>query len=99
MVVYADELDSNLVIYYDKPNWLYRDGIRLSETSSGYGKKLTSDYKIRFIGKDYRLYWTCFSNVSSVWFQCKKYGKVFIRWDICQYELLENSPSTWRVKQ
>lgn len=91
MVVYADDLDTNFKIYRCKPEWLYCGDVRLSETTTGYGKKLTSDYKIRFLGKDYRVYWTCFSNVSSVWFKCKKYGQVFIKWDICQYELLENS--------
>lgn len=40
----------------------------LQETASGYGSRLNTGMKIRFDGRDYRLYATCFSNVSSVWF-------------------------------
>jgi hypothetical protein len=81
MVNYADELDSSLSVYEDKPKWLYCGQIRLMETRSGYGMKLTSDYKVKFNGKNYRLYWTCISNVGSIWFTCKKYGKLFLRYD------------------
>ena len=81
MVNYADDLDSNLSVYESKPKWLYHGETRLMETASGYGMRLTSDYKVKFMGKNYRLYWTCVSNVSSVWFKCKKYGKLFLRHD------------------
>ena len=53
MVNYADDLDSNLSVYEDKPKWLYCGQIRLMETRSGYGMKLTSDYKVKFMGKNY----------------------------------------------
>lgn len=59
---YADEL-------IDSPLWWHRQG--LSQTSSGYGRKLTSRYKISFEGKNYRLYTTCFSNAGSTWFIAK----------------------------
>jgi hypothetical protein len=84
MVNYADDLDSSLSVYEDKPKWLYSGQTRLMETRSGYGIKLTSDYKVKFMGKKYRLYWTCISNVGS-WFICKKYGKLFLRSDNMVY--------------
>ena len=79
MVVYADDLDNECQLFLDKPEWLYRNGIRLTETATGYGKKLTTDFKIKFMGRNYRIYTTVYSNNGSNWFQCKKYGKVFIR--------------------
>ena len=38
------------------------------QTSSGYGAKLTTPYKISLDGKMRRLYATCYGNASSVWF-------------------------------
>ena len=43
----------------------------LSQTASGYGRKLTSAYKISFNGKLYRLYTICFSNAGSTYFTAK----------------------------
>lgn len=43
----------------------------LQQTASGYGRKLTMREKIRFEGKNYRLYCTQFSNAGSVWFTVK----------------------------
>jgi hypothetical protein len=43
----------------------------LQETSTGYGGKLTSSYKIQYCGKLYRLYVTCYSNCASHWFTVK----------------------------
>lgn len=43
----------------------------LQETASGYGRRLNSGLKIRFEGRDYRLYVTIFSNVGSTWFTTK----------------------------
>lgn len=50
----------------DSPLDWQRQG--LQQTATGYGRKLTSRYKIRYNGKDYRLYATCFSNAASHWF-------------------------------
>lgn len=79
MISYAEDLDSKCEVYLSEPKWLYSGNTRLSETATGYGKKLTSDYKIKFEGKDYRVYVTIYSNIGSCWFKCKKYGQVFIR--------------------
>jgi hypothetical protein len=49
----------------------------LQQTASGYGSKLTSQYKIDFEGKLYRLYVTQFSNAGSTWFRVHG-RKVFV---------------------
>lgn len=59
----------------DAPLWWQERG--LQQTASGYGSKLTSSYKIRFGGRDYRLYVTCYSNAGSTWFTVKG-RKIFI---------------------
>ena len=41
----------------------------LRETASGYGKKLTSQWKVRFNGKLYRVYITSYSNSGTAWFK------------------------------
>lgn len=51
------------------PLWWHKQG--LSQTSSGYGAKLTTPYKISLDGKMRRLYATCYGNASSVWFLLK----------------------------
>lgn len=50
----------------------------LSQTASGYGNKLVSRYKVRFEGRDYRLYVTCFSNTGSTWFTVRK-QRIYVR--------------------
>lgn len=53
----------------DAPLWWHEQG--LQQTASGYGRRLTSRYKIDFNGKQYRLYTTIFSNAGSTWFKVK----------------------------
>src|SRR5437868_7714124 len=43
----------------------------LQQTASGYGARLTTDKKINYGGRLYRLYATCYSNAASVWFTVK----------------------------
>lgn len=56
----------------------------LQQTASGYGRKLTTEWKIHYasspltVGRLYRIYATCFSNVASHWFMCKG-QKIFIQ--------------------
>lgn len=57
---------SELIV--DQPEWMQRG---LTQTASGYGKKLNSGLKISFNGKLYRLYTTIFSNNGSIWFIVK----------------------------
>lgn len=45
--------------------------LRLQETASGYGAKLTSPHKISFEKKEYRIYNTCYGNSGSAWFKAK----------------------------
>lgn len=47
----------------DSPLWFHERG--LSETASGYGKKLTTSLKIWLDGKFYRVYCCCFSNAGT----------------------------------
>jgi len=49
----------------------------LQQTSTGYGAKLTSSFKINFNGKLRRLYHTCYGNASSCWFVTKG-RKIFV---------------------
>lgn len=43
----------------------------LQQTASGYGQKLTTEHKISFCDKLYRLYCTQYGNAGSVWFTAK----------------------------
>jgi len=56
-------LDVNLI---DAPLWWHEQG--LQETASGYGRKLTTRYKVPFNGRNYRVYCTQIGNVGSLWF-------------------------------
>jgi hypothetical protein len=75
---YTHEIDENCKdenkIYC--PLWYHEKN--LQQTSSGYGSRLTSPYKIKFEGRMYRIYVTIFSNAGSSWIMTKKYGKLYI---------------------
>jgi hypothetical protein len=62
--IYLD--NSELV---DAPLWWHKKG--LSQTASGYGRKLTTSHKINYEDRFYRVYATCFSNAASLWFTAK----------------------------
>jgi hypothetical protein len=53
----------------DDPLWYHKQ--HLQQTASGYGAKLTSQYKVSYNGKLYRIYHTCYGNASSAWFVAK----------------------------
>jgi hypothetical protein len=70
------------VIYLDYKKDLIVDELPwqklgLQQTSSGYGAKLTSRYKIHFEGRKYRIYVTIYGNAGSSWFKHKG-KKIFI---------------------
>src|SRR5436305_997122 len=44
------------------PKWME---LGLTQTASGYGKRLNSGWMIHYNGRLYRVYATCFSNVAS----------------------------------
>jgi hypothetical protein len=50
------------------PDWMKRG---LSETASGYGRRLNSGLKIHFEGRLHRIYTTIFSNSGTNWFNTK----------------------------
>lgn len=50
----------------------------LQQTASGYGMRLTTEWKINYGGKLRRLYATCISNCATVWF-IDKGRKIVIR--------------------
>lgn len=62
--IYAERED-----LIEAPMWYHLKG--LSETSSGYGRKLNSGLKISFNSRQYRLYVTIFSNSGTMWFKVK----------------------------
>lgn len=43
----------------------------LSQTASGYGAKLTTQNKVRYNGRDRRIYATIYGNNGSTWIQVK----------------------------
>jgi hypothetical protein len=49
----------------------------LQETATGYGKKLTTTWKINLNGRLYRIYCTCYSNNGSAWIKVRG-EKIFI---------------------
>ena len=61
MVDYAKGITTNDRL--DCPLWWHKAG--LSQTATGYGRKLTTRYKIPYRGRLYRIYACCFSNVAS----------------------------------
>ncbi len=62
-IKYADEISSDDFIRC--PLWWHKKG--LQQTTSGYGRKLTTVHKIRYHGRFYRVYAICYSNVSSLY--------------------------------
>lgn len=71
----AGRIDSDSAdLVYSPLDW---QSAGLQQTASGYGRKLTSRYKINFNGKLYRLYTTIFSNAGSTWFVAKG-RKIFV---------------------
>ena len=53
----------------DAPLWWHQRG--LSQTASGYGKALTTRWKIKHGGRLYRVYATCYSNCATHWFKVR----------------------------
>lgn len=51
--------------FYYSPLWWHEKG--LTQTASGYGRKLTTPYKVEYMGKKRRVYALCFSNVASLY--------------------------------
>ena len=45
------------------PLWWHLEGRQ--QTASGYGRKLTTPYKIEYNGRLYRVYCICFSNAGT----------------------------------
>ena len=50
----------------------------LQETASGYGKKLTTRYKVKYQGRMRRVYAVCYSNVASYYIFVKG-EKLYLR--------------------
>jgi hypothetical protein len=49
----------------EAPLWHHKRG--LSQTATGYGRKLATVYKVRHNGQWYRIYCHCFSNSGSLY--------------------------------
>lgn len=62
---YLYEIDPGYTLL-DRPLWWHLQG--LTETASGYGRKLTSSKVVQLSdGRVRRVYITCFSNAGSAW--------------------------------
>lgn len=60
--------------FIEKPDWMKRG---LQETDSGYGNKLTTQYKVKCInGKTYRVYCRCYSNSGTLYILIGGYEKI-----------------------
>jgi len=51
--------------FVNDPLWYHKQG--LMQTATGYGSKLTTERKLKFNGREYRVYCSCFSNVGTVY--------------------------------
>ena len=67
--VQNDRIVASREDFIDAPTRWQKMG--LQETASGYGKRLTSPFKVRFEGRNYRVYITIFSNNGTAWFRRK----------------------------
>lgn len=61
MVTYAEGL--TVKDWIECPLWWHTLG--LQQTESGYGRKLTTRYKVGYHDRLYRIYAICYSNVAS----------------------------------
>jgi len=55
--------------YVHAPLWWHERG--LSQTASGYGRKLTSPYKVPYGGRLYRVYMTQYGNAGTAYIVVK----------------------------
>lgn len=53
----------SILLYH--PLWWHEQG--LQQTATGYGRKLTTPYKVEHNGRLYRVYGRCYSNVFSLY--------------------------------
>jgi hypothetical protein len=61
----------------DDPLWWHKQGLLQNRT--GYGDKLTTPTKVRYHGRWYRVYATCYSNVPTHWIESKG-ERLYLRW-------------------
>lgn len=68
------DLDAAYTLF-DRRLWWHTAG--LSQTASGYGKRLTSARMVRLSnGREYRVYVTCYSNSGTAWIKVR--GQIYI---------------------
>ena len=60
----------------EAPMWYHAKN--LQQTTSGYGKKLNSGYKINLNGRLLRVYVAIFSNNGTMYVKTKKHGDIII---------------------
>ena len=59
----------------ESPLWFHLKG--LMQTATGYGSKLTTQYKVKYNNRLYRVYCHCFSNCGSLYIIVKN-NRVFL---------------------
>jgi len=62
-------IEGTEVVLENKPLWWHLQG--LSQTASGYGKKITTHWMVQYMGKLRRVYCTIFSNAGTCWITVK----------------------------
>ena len=60
------KIDINKEDLIEDPLWYHKEG--LMQTSTGYGSKLVTEYKINFEGRLHRVYCMQYSNAGSLYF-------------------------------
>ena len=56
----------------ENPLWFHKAG--LTQTASGYGKKLATPYMVKLNNRWYRIYNSCFSNSGTLYIQSKQFS-------------------------
>lgn len=73
--IYGEWIDAvyQEVDLFEAPLWWQEPGnhLRFSYTSSGYGAKIPTRWKVKFNNRMLRVYSTCYGNSGSLWIQSK----------------------------
>mgnify|MGYP005995729025 CR=1 FL=1 len=74
-----DYIKSPTPSHLNRTPWgTFANASALGMNATGYGKKITTIYKVPFNGRFFRVYATCFSNCASHWIMSKG-EKLFVR--------------------
>jgi hypothetical protein len=66
---YVRKIECNKEDLLTNPLWFHKKN--LSQTTTGYGKALKTEYMIQYEGRKYRVLYTLFSNSGTYYFKTK----------------------------